>query len=74
MSEIFRTHVTILSGDLQQNDGASFYNYEDNSFHVVTVQNQGSVVLDGFTMEGGNADQAAYPDNLEVVCSASVVP
>lgn len=50
-------YTTILSGDLAGNDGPSFVNYSENSYHVVAVQNAGaSTILDGFTVRGGNAD------------------
>lgn len=49
---------TILSGDLDENDGpGAFENNGNNSYHVVTA---GTVVaftvLDGFWITGGNAD------------------
>jgi hypothetical protein len=48
---------TILSGDLQGNDGPAFANYGDNSRHVVVGQFLSSAArLDGFTIRGGNAD------------------
>ncbi|MCX6269168.1 MAG: MopE-related protein [Bacteroidetes bacterium] len=56
------TNVTILSGDLQGDDGPNFANIADNSFHVVnnTFFNgsplNGSAILDGFTIRGGNAN------------------
>ncbi len=47
---------TILSGDLHAND-SGFSNREDNSYHVVIAShNDATAVLDGFTIEGGNAD------------------
>ncbi|MEE9212233.1 MAG: right-handed parallel beta-helix repeat-containing protein [Phycisphaeraceae bacterium] len=47
---------TILSGDLASNDGPHFARNMENSFHVVTAdQVDRSAVLDGFTIEGGNA-------------------
>jgi hypothetical protein len=56
------TNVTILSGDLNddddfyEDDGFQYDNYEDNSSHVVKATNVGpSAVLDGFTVRGGNA-------------------
>lgn len=47
----FRKHPTILSGDLDQNDGASATG--NNSYHVVT--GVGNTVLDGFTITRGFA-------------------
>ncbi|MHC4643018.1 MAG: right-handed parallel beta-helix repeat-containing protein, partial [Planctomycetota bacterium] len=50
------TYETILSGDLQGNDGPGFTNNADNSHHVVrAVISGGGAVLDGFTITAGNA-------------------
>ena len=49
-------YETILSGDLQGNDGPDFTNNADNSHHVVrAVISGGGAVLDGFTVTAGNA-------------------
>ncbi|NIP26253.1 MAG: hypothetical protein GWN67_18135 [Phycisphaerae bacterium] len=49
-------YETILSGDLQGNDGPNFTNNADNSHHVLrAVISGGGAVLDGFTITGGNA-------------------
>lgn len=51
-------HPTILSGDLQGNDGADWSGYEENSAHVVTGSNtDASAVLDGFVIRGGHAEE-----------------
>ena len=48
---------TILSGDLEGNDGPDFANNSDNAYHVViSAGDVGQAGLDGFTIEGGNAD------------------
>jgi hypothetical protein len=50
---------TILSGDFNGNDGASFTNMGENAYHVVVgvnIPDNGATVLDGFTISGGNAD------------------
>jgi hypothetical protein len=48
---------TILSGDLNGDDGPDFSNYEDNSFIVVRTRQAGAdTVLDGLIIERGNAD------------------
>ncbi len=49
-------YETILSGDLQGNDGPNFTNNADNCYHVVSaVISGGGAVLDGFTVTAGNA-------------------
>ncbi|MBW8041499.1 MAG: right-handed parallel beta-helix repeat-containing protein [Planctomycetes bacterium] len=49
-------YETILSGDLQGNDGPNFTNNADNSHHVVSSNiSGGGAVLDGFTVTAGNA-------------------
>jgi hypothetical protein len=54
-------HATVLSGDLNDDDDpADFPNgptFSDNSYHVVyAVGVDSTAVLDGFRIEGGNAD------------------
>ncbi len=50
-------NVTILSGDLADNDGSNFANNDENAYHVVTGSGVGpGAVLDGFTITGGNAN------------------
>lgn len=53
-------HESILSGDLLGDDGADFANYDENSYHIVTYDDASAtgVVLDGFTISGGNANGA----------------
>ncbi|MFQ5411703.1 MAG: right-handed parallel beta-helix repeat-containing protein [Phycisphaerae bacterium] len=47
---------TILSGDLNGNDGPGFANITDNSRHVVTVVGPNAItILDGFAITGGNS-------------------
>lgn len=54
---------SILSGDLDGNDGPAFANNQDNTYHVVTAYNlSAAAVLDGFTIRGGNADGAAVSE------------
>ncbi|MFB0524696.1 MAG: hypothetical protein ACETVZ_04100 [Phycisphaerae bacterium] len=48
-------YETILSGDLNDNDGPNFTNNGDNSYHVVTGSS-GYAILDGFTITAGNAN------------------
>ncbi|MFH0981560.1 MAG: right-handed parallel beta-helix repeat-containing protein [Planctomycetota bacterium] len=48
-------HKTILSGDLNGDDGPNFTNTGDNSYHVVTGSNtNASAVLDGLVITAGN--------------------
>ena len=50
-------HESILSGDLDGDDGPGFMNYDDNSYHVVTGSGtDDTAILDGFTVKAGNAD------------------
>ena len=50
-------YETILSGDLNSDDGPDFINYGENSHHVVTCYDlSAATVLDGFTITGGNAN------------------
>jgi predicted outer membrane repeat protein len=46
---------TILSGDLNGDDGPNFANYGENSYHVLTANAvSSSALLEGFTIRGGN--------------------
>jgi hypothetical protein len=48
---------TVLSGDLNGNDGPNFANNQENSYHVVTGSGTCEPsLIDGFTVTGGNAD------------------
>lgn len=50
-------YPTILSGDLNEDDGPEFLNYRENSYHVVTGKGlDPNTVLDGFVIAGGNAN------------------
>ena len=51
-------NTTILSGDLEQNDGDHRLANGENAYHVVT--GAGNFILDGFTITAGNAD--THPD------------
>jgi predicted outer membrane repeat protein len=50
---------TILSGDIGVKD-----NFADNNYHVVTVDGQRSVTLDGFQIKFGNADAFTGEDSF----------
>jgi hypothetical protein len=53
-------NVTVLSGDLHQNDDTGVST--DNSYHVVTAQLvEKAAKLDGFTITGGSADSDTDP-------------
>jgi len=59
----FEVYETILNGDLNGDDGVDFANYSDNSYHVVRVigswdNDKPVIVLQGFSIIGGNADRA----------------
>ena len=57
-------NVTILSGDLNGDDGPDFAKNAENSFHVVTGSNvDQTAILDGFTVTAGNADGPAPKDS-----------
>ncbi len=57
-------YETILSGDLQGNDGPNFTNNSENSYHVVTSTGTDETArLDGFTITAGNAT-GPFPDNI----------
>jgi hypothetical protein len=56
-------YKSILSGDLNGNDGPEFTNIWDNSYQVVTAGGTNwTTVLDGFTITGGNSD-GPFPFN-----------
>jgi hypothetical protein len=57
------SNPTVLSGDLNGDDGPDFAHYADNSYHVVTATGVGiGTVVDGFTISGGNANGPALND------------
>jgi predicted outer membrane repeat protein len=52
-----KLYDTILSGDLNGDDGPNFANNDENCYHVVTGSGtDATAVLDGFTITRGNAD------------------
>jgi len=56
-------YETILSGDLNSDDGPGFLHNQENSYHVVTAHwTEETAVLDGFTIAGGNADTLGMED------------
>ena len=54
---------TILSGDLNGDDGLDFADNSENSYHVVTGSGtDNTAVLDGFVITSGNANAGTFPD------------
>jgi len=54
-------YETILSGDLNGDNGPSFANYDENSYYVVTGSGTDeTAVLDGFIITGGNAQGTKF--------------
>ncbi|MHC4546631.1 MAG: hypothetical protein ACYSYL_19305, partial [Planctomycetota bacterium] len=52
-----RKYETILSGDLYGYFYPDYFDYDENSYHVVTGSStNATAVLDGFTITSGNAD------------------
>ena len=52
-----KLYETILSGDLDGNDGPNFTNNSKNSYHVVTGTGANpTAIINGFTVTGGNAN------------------
>jgi len=51
-----RRHPTVLSGDLDGDDGPDFTNREDNAYHVLTADDtDATAILDGVVIRGGHA-------------------
>jgi hypothetical protein len=50
------TNETILSGDLDADDGPGFTDIDDNVYRVVSaIGNSATAIIDGFTISGGHA-------------------
>jgi hypothetical protein len=60
-----KLYETILSGDLDDNDGPDFANNGENSYSIVTGGGtDANAILDGFTITGGNANKPLPPQPL----------
>lgn len=58
----YENNLTILSGDLDGNDGPDFANNGENSWHIITSNDADiNTILDGFVISGGNAN-SGWPD------------
>jgi predicted outer membrane repeat protein len=58
-------YETILSGDLNEDDGPDFANYGENSIHVLKYHyGIQTIRISGFTISGGNADAGQGADSL----------
>ncbi len=56
-------YETILSGDLNGDNGPDFGNNLENSYHVVTaIDSDSDTILDGLTITAGNANGSPGPD------------
>ena len=56
-------YTTILSGDINGDDGLDFSNYDENCYHIVNGSSTNeTAILDGFTITDGNAD-GSFPNN-----------
>lgn len=61
---------TVLSGDLENNDGPEFANTSDNSIHVILAESVSNTVLDGLTICGGNSN-LGFPNNEGAAINAT---
>jgi hypothetical protein len=61
----WQVNPTILSGDLNGDDGPDFQNNDENSYHVFYHRDgtdlDTSAILDGFVVTGGNANEGDWP-------------
>ena len=54
---------TILTGDLNGDDGPDFENTEENCYHVMVISDtDATTVIDGLTITGGKADGDTWDD------------
>ena len=76
----WRTHLTVLSGDLSQNDPDKNSSglitnpatiVTPNAYQVVTISNVSNSILDGFVITGGKAD-GSYVSPCSVACGGGI--
>ena len=73
----YQANLTILSGDLNGDDGPDWTNREDNSVHVVTARGiyaKPTAVLDGVVVTAGNANHALPNDRGGGLYSTNASP
>ncbi|MGB2863540.1 MAG: right-handed parallel beta-helix repeat-containing protein, partial [Sedimentisphaerales bacterium] len=59
----FQAYETVLSGDLNGDDGLNLAGDSENSYHVVTGSGtDNTAVLDGFVITAANANAGTFPD------------
>jgi parallel beta-helix repeat protein len=58
-----QSNITVLSGDLNNDDHSNFTNRLDNSYHVVTGNADETAILDGFTIKSGMSN-SGWPNNV----------
>lgn len=68
-------YTTILKGDLMENDGLDYAHANENALHVVTALDvDATAQLDGFTVQGGNANGDDPHDRGGGIYSSSASP
>jgi hypothetical protein len=59
ITERIPSNITVLSGDLTNNDGISLINRIDNCYHVVlSINDNANTLMDGFTIKDGNGESS----------------
>lgn len=73
----FGSAPAILSGDLNDNDGANFTNQGDNSFHVINAQGtNATAIVEGFTVTAGAATSSGGNNDRGggILCLSGTAP
>lgn len=70
----FRTNITTLSGDFNNDDNTNLIDTEatrqENAFHILTLKGDvKNIIIDGFTISGGNAN-GVISNNCTTTASA----